>query len=113
MHNRNHDLWSPSFTEFRRRWREQIGAVLSHSERNTLPFALPSRDQLAWWAGADRPRTGPRVRSFSALFQGSIGKRRRLLKIRDVSLFVEVIGHGYPLLRMHGGPQRDHFTLLP
>jgi len=35
------------------------------------------------------------------------------VKIRDVSLFVEVIGHGYPLVLMHGGPSLDHFTLLP
>jgi len=37
----------------------------------------------------------------------------RLLKIRDESLFTEVIGHGYPLVLMHGGPSADHFTLLP
>ena len=37
----------------------------------------------------------------------------RLLKIRDVSLSAEVIGHGYPLVLMHGGPSLDHFTLLP
>lgn len=35
------------------------------------------------------------------------------LKIRDVSLFVKVIGHGYPLLLMHGGPSLDHTSLLP
>jgi proline iminopeptidase len=29
-----------------------------------------------------------------------------------VSLFVEVVGHGYPLLLMHGGPGADHWTLL-
>jgi pimeloyl-ACP methyl ester carboxylesterase len=40
-------------------------------------------------------------------------KRPRLLKIRDVSLFTEVIGHGYPLVLMHGGPSADHFSLLP
>ncbi len=40
-------------------------------------------------------------------------KRPRLLKIRDVSLFTEVIGDGYPLVLMHGGPGLDHFTLLP
>lgn len=34
------------------------------------------------------------------------------LQIRGVSLFVEVIGHGYPLLLMHGGPGLDHTTLL-
>jgi hypothetical protein len=43
--------------------------------------------------------------------QGS-WKRLRLLNIRDVSLFTEVIGHGYPLVLMHGGPSADQFTLL-
>ena len=33
--------------------------------------------------------------------------------VRDASLYVEVIGHGYPLLLMHGGPGADHWTLLP
>ena len=35
------------------------------------------------------------------------------MKIRDVSLFVNVIGKGYPLLLMHGGPGLDHTSLLP
>jgi proline iminopeptidase len=35
------------------------------------------------------------------------------IQIRDVSLFVKVIGQGYPLLLMHGGPGADHSTLLP
>jgi proline iminopeptidase len=35
------------------------------------------------------------------------------VSIRGVSLFVEVVGHGYPLLLMHGGPGADHWTLLP
>ncbi len=35
------------------------------------------------------------------------------IPIRDVSLFVKVIGQGYPLLLMHGGPGLDHTTLLP
>ena len=35
------------------------------------------------------------------------------MPIRDVSLHVEVIGHGYPLLLMHGGPGADHWTMLP
>jgi pimeloyl-ACP methyl ester carboxylesterase len=35
------------------------------------------------------------------------------MAIRDVSLFVEVVGHGYPLLLMHGGPGADHWTMLP
>jgi proline iminopeptidase len=44
------------------------------------------------------------------------GRLRRgagLLKIRDVSLFVDVIGRGYPLLLMHGGPSLDHWSLAP
>jgi proline iminopeptidase len=35
------------------------------------------------------------------------------MSIRDVSLFVEVIGHGPPLLLMHGGPGLDHVSLTP
>jgi proline iminopeptidase len=34
-----------------------------------------------------------------------------MLPIRDVSLFVKVMGEGYPLLLMHGGPGLDHTTL--
>ena len=36
-----------------------------------------------------------------------------IMSIRDVSLFVKVIGQGYPLVLMHGGPSLDHTTLLP
>jgi proline iminopeptidase len=35
------------------------------------------------------------------------------IPIRDVSLYVKVIGQGYPLVLMHGGPGLDHTTLLP
>lgn len=35
------------------------------------------------------------------------------MPIRDVSLFVKVIGNGYPLVLMHGGPGVDHTTMLP
>jgi proline iminopeptidase len=35
------------------------------------------------------------------------------MSIGDVRLFVEVVGHGYPLLLMHGGPGADHWTMLP
>ena len=35
------------------------------------------------------------------------------IPIRDVSLFVKVIGQGYPLVLMHGGPGQDHTSLLP
>lgn len=33
------------------------------------------------------------------------------IAIRDVSLFVKVMGQGYPLVLMHGGPGLDHTTL--
>jgi pimeloyl-ACP methyl ester carboxylesterase len=35
------------------------------------------------------------------------------MSIRGVSLFVKVIGQGYPLLIMHGGPGMDHTSMLP
>ena len=35
------------------------------------------------------------------------------MSIRGVSLFVKVIGHGYPLLLMHGGPSLDYTSMLP
>jgi pimeloyl-ACP methyl ester carboxylesterase len=38
---------------------------------------------------------------------------RGLLKVRDVSLYAEVVGRGYPLLLMHGGPGADHWTMWP
>ncbi len=34
------------------------------------------------------------------------------ITLPGVSLFVEVVGHGHPLLLMHGGPGADHATLL-
>ena len=34
------------------------------------------------------------------------------MQIRDVSLFVKVMGQGYPLVLMHGGPGLDYTTLL-
>jgi proline iminopeptidase len=34
------------------------------------------------------------------------------IPVRDTSLFVHVMGQGYPLLLMHGGPGLDHTTLL-
>jgi proline-specific peptidase len=36
-----------------------------------------------------------------------------MMAIRDISLFVEVVGDGPPLLLMHGGPGADHWTMLP
>ena len=35
------------------------------------------------------------------------------IKIRDASLYVQVTGHGDPLLLMHGGPGLDHVSLTP
>ncbi len=35
------------------------------------------------------------------------------MPIRDVSLFVQVVGRGYPLVLMHGGPSADHYSMLP
>ncbi len=35
------------------------------------------------------------------------------MQVRDVSLFVKVMGQGYPLVLMHGGPGLDYTTLLP
>jgi proline iminopeptidase len=35
------------------------------------------------------------------------------ISVRGISLFVKVIGHGYPLVLMHGGPGTDHNTMLP
>lgn len=36
-----------------------------------------------------------------------------LIKIRDVSLFVDVVGRGDPLVLMHGGPSADHWSMAP
>lgn len=35
-----------------------------------------------------------------------------LIPIRDVSLFVEVVGQGPPLVLMHGGPSADHWSMV-
>ena len=34
------------------------------------------------------------------------------ISIRGVSLFVQVIGEGYPIVLMHGGPGQDYTTLM-
>ena len=36
-----------------------------------------------------------------------------MMPIRGASLFVEVVGHGPPLVLMHGGPGLDHVSLTP
>lgn len=35
------------------------------------------------------------------------------MELRDISLFVKIIGQGYPIVMLHGGPGLDHTTLLP
>jgi len=35
------------------------------------------------------------------------------IAIRDASLYLDVVGNGYPLLLMHGGPGADHWSLRP
>jgi proline iminopeptidase len=35
------------------------------------------------------------------------------MSVRDVSLFVEILGQGSPLVLLHGGPGADHWTLFP
>jgi proline iminopeptidase len=35
------------------------------------------------------------------------------MSIRGISLFVKVMGRGYPLVLMHGGPGSDHTTMTP
>ncbi len=39
--------------------------------------------------------------------------RSTTMTIRGVSLFVDVVGHGDPVVLMHGGPGADHWTMLP
>ncbi len=34
------------------------------------------------------------------------------MPVRGISFFVKVIGHGHPLVLMHGGPGADHHSLL-
>src|SRR5918993_1077637 len=40
-------------------------------------------------------------------------RRSGTMPIRDVALFVKVVGRGDPLLLMHGGPSADHTSMLP
>jgi proline iminopeptidase len=40
-------------------------------------------------------------------------KSMTTISIRGISLFVQVMGQGYPLVLMHGGPGQDYTTLLP
>jgi proline iminopeptidase len=41
------------------------------------------------------------------------GMAMTTMSIRGADLFVEVVGHGDPLLLMHGGPGLDHWSLAP
>lgn len=60
-------------------------------------------------------RAGVTGKRATGAVAGNDGSRRGagLLRVRDVSLFVDIIGHGYPLLLMHGGPSLDHWSLVP
>jgi proline iminopeptidase len=42
----------------------------------------------------------------------AVAARSGRIPIRDVSLFVDIVGHGYPIVLMHGGPSADHYTLF-
>ena len=57
--------------------------------------------------------TGVRTKKITRAVPAHDGWRRGAgpLKIRDASPFVDVIGQGYPLLLMHGGPSLDHWSL--
>ena len=44
---------------------------------------------------------------------GAERRRSGTIPIRDVSLFVKVVGRGDPLLLMHGGPSADYTSMLP
>ena len=35
------------------------------------------------------------------------------VRVRDVDLWVDVVGDGPPLVLMHGGPGLDHVSLTP
>jgi hypothetical protein len=35
------------------------------------------------------------------------------MRVQEALLFVEVVGHGYPLVLMHGGPGLDRVSLTP
>ena len=37
--------------------------------------------------------------------------RGEIVRVRDASLFVKIMGSGFPVLLMHGGPGLDHSTL--
>lgn len=59
-------------------------------------------------------RAGITSKRATGAVPGNDGLRRGgRLRVRDVSLFVDIIGYGYPLLLMHGGPSLDHWSLLP
>ena len=62
-----------------------------------------------------KARGGATSKKVTGSMPGHDGSSRGagLVKVRDVSLFAEVRGHGYPLVVMHGGPSADHFTMLP
>src|SRR5262245_41506804 len=82
------------------RWRLKTD---SGSSRRSIPGSRLEMTMVARFSSDSRLRH-PVVRD-----SGIKGQ----LPIRDVSLFVEVIGRGTPLLLMHGGPSADHWSLRP
>ena len=87
--------------------RREVDAALSDSDsarrRVTTGAALSEEVSAMAHAIARRLRT-PLVRHRA---------RSTTMPIRGVSLFVEVVGHGDPIVLMHGGPGADHWTMLP
>jgi proline iminopeptidase len=73
-----------------------------------LSLPLPTTPEVAPPA-AHRQRAPPKKSRVSPANRAANSP----LKIGDASPFVDVIGQGYPLLLMHGGPSLDHWSLAP
>ena len=63
----------------------------------------------------EKAAAGVRTSRITRAVPADDGRRKgaHLLKVRDVALFADIIGQGYPLLLMHGGPSLDHWSLTP
>ncbi len=63
----------------------------------------------------EKAAAGVRTSRITRAVPADDGRRKgaHLLKVRDVALFADIIGRGYPLLLMHGGPSLDHWSLTP
>jgi proline iminopeptidase len=56
-------------------------------------------------------RLGAADRPDGRLIKQGARIRRQRIPIRDVSLYVDIVGHGYPLVLMHGGPSADLWSM--